>query len=146
MISQTAEYALRAATYLVCHNGKPITRREISEGTLISMDYLPRVLVALSEAEIVTIKRGPGGGYSLAVDKQTLTVYDIVSAVEEVPRINKCPLGLKGHESLCPLHAALDRAAELVEQSFRETLLIDLLPSTRKRKKATKCEFPAKAD
>ena len=141
MISQTAEYALRAVVYLVQQNGTPSTRQQISEGALISPDYLTRVMQLLAENGIVTSKRGPGGGYTIVPPKERLTILDVISCVEPLPRLTKCPLGLAAHEVLCPLHAKLDEATALVEKAFRESLVIDLIPSVRKSK-GSHCSFP----
>ena len=144
MISQTAEYALRAVVFLLQQNGAPNTRAEIAEGSLIPVEYLTRVMKFLSEQGIVTIHRGPGGGYTIDPDQREVTVLEVVSAVERIPRVDKCPLGLTDHEQLCPLHAKLDEAASLVEQSFRETKVIDLLPSSAKARRTAdnRCSFP----
>ena len=127
MISQTAEYALRAATYLLSRQGEIVSRREIAADTQISTAYLPRVMRALSDAGVVAAHRGPGGGYAIAADPQAVTVYDVVTAIEPIRRIEKCPLGLSDHEQLCPLHAQLDQLAESVERVLRQTRVIDLV-------------------
>lgn len=145
MISQTAEYALRAVVYLMQQDGAACTRAAIADGGKIPPDYLTRVMKYLSEQGIVSIRRGPGGGYRMQASEDELTVLDVVAAVEGVPRIKQCPLGLTGHEELCPLHAKLDEAAALVEQSFGETRVTDLIPTrmaTTKRAKKTHCTFP----
>lgn len=144
MISQTAEYALRAVVFLAQQNGSPCTRAQISDCGLIPLDYLTRVMQLLSDAGIVSVKRGPGGGYMIARPKEELTVLEVVSAVEALPRVTKCPLGLSDHELLCPIHAKLDEAAALVETAFRDTLVIDLIPPKRTSKKAKRnhCSFP----
>ncbi|MEQ9411589.1 MAG: Rrf2 family transcriptional regulator [Fuerstiella sp.] len=145
MISQTAEYALRAVVFLARQNDTPVTRIRISEEAMVSPDYLTRVMQLLADNGIVTIKRGPGGGYMLAPPKERLTVLDVISSVETLPRINQCPLGISEHQSLCPLHAKLDEATALVEQAFQDTLILDLItpPDTLPRAgKTGPCSFP----
>jgi len=144
MISQTAEYALRAVVFLIRHRTTPRTRAEIAVGSMIPVDYLTRVLKRLSTRGIVTSRRGPGGGYMIAPDSEDLTVYAVVDSVSAVPRIENCPLGLPDHEELCPLHAKLDEAAALVEKCFRETRVADLIPKRRRTKKS-QCAFPPSA-
>ncbi len=50
MISQTAEYALRAATCLAAAGGKPLTNRQIAKLAKIPAGYLSKVLQALRRA------------------------------------------------------------------------------------------------
>lgn len=141
MISATAEYALRATVCLAKRHGNPISRIEIAETTLVPVDYLLKVLKALDNAGIVSSKRGPGGGYLLVNPPEKTTVLDVILAVDELPRIKNCPLGISNHKSLCPMHQLLDDAAKKIEDSFRSVTIQDLL--TAKRNPGS-CNFPAK--
>src|SRR4051794_21543855 len=107
MISQTAEYALRAVVYLAFHKGEPRTVRQLAEPTQVPEGYLAKVMQGLSRAGLVRSQRGLHGGFTLAVPADELTVYDVVQAVDPIHRIKHCPLGLKGHVNLCPLHRRL---------------------------------------
>lgn len=143
MISQTAEYALRAVVWLARDTSVPMTRQEISDGAQIPLDYLTRVMQKLSDHGLVSIKRGPGGGYLIQPPMETLTVLDVVTAVDSLPRIERCPLGIANHETLCPLHAKLDEAAALVEAAFKNTRIIDLLSDAGKSPARDHgCSFP----
>jgi Rrf2 family nitric oxide-sensitive transcriptional repressor len=140
MISQTAEYALRAVTHLASQrNGLPTTS-QIAQATQVPANYLAKVLRGLSRAGFVRSQRGPRGGHSLTQDPATLTVLEVVSAVDPLRRIHSCPLGLKHHLQLCPLHRRLDDAVAMVEQAFRQTTIAELLPKPS-RSRAT-CLFP----
>lgn len=139
MISSTAEYALRAVIYLAAGSPRPVSRKRIAQDTDIPKDYLVRVLMQLEQADILISQRGPGGGYRLKRDVEELTVYDVLAAVSELPRIKQCPLGIEDHVDLCPLHARLDEVAALAEAAYRATSLADLIPC-RARKQG--CQFP----
>ena len=130
MISQTAEYALRAAVHLADQAGEtghPLTAPVIAAATQVPVGYLSKVLQNLSRAGIITSQRGPGGGFRLAREATDITIYEVVQAVDTLPRIHKCPLGLEEHERLCPLHRRIDEAMALVEKAFRETTIADLM-------------------
>lgn len=139
MISQTAEYALRAVVYLASNSGPPISRSDIAKATCVPTDYLTKVLQELDRAEIVTAQRGPGGGYQLNVDPHDTSVYDVVAVIFRISRIEGCPLEIEGHKSLCLLHKRLDDAAGLVEEAFRETPIAELVPDKRC---GSACRFP----
>ena len=140
MISQTAEYALRAVVYLATANRSPVSRNDIAAATCVPTDYLTKVLQELDRAEVVTAQRGPGGGYQLAVDPAATSVYEVINAFSGVPRIEKCPLDIENHVQLCPLHRRLDEAAAQVEKAFRDTKIIDLV----RPQEAASCQFPAR--
>jgi Rrf2 family nitric oxide-sensitive transcriptional repressor len=135
MISQTAEYALRAVVHLACNTGSPQTNRQISESTLVPMPYLSKVLQGMARAGLVHSVRGIHGGFSLARSPEDMTVYQIIQSVDPLTRITSCPLGLKAHGvNLCPLHRRLDNAMALVEQAFKDSTIADILaePTTSK--------------
>jgi len=69
-------------------------------------------------------------GYELARATDQITILDVVNAVGKLQRIRSCPLGLKTHTSLCPLHAELDRAYETTESAFAAVTMKQLLEST----------------
>lgn len=140
MISTTAEYALRATVLLAKNQGRLVGRAEIAAATCIPLDYSLKVLNALDSAGIVQSKRGPGGGYQLARPADQFTTLDVIRAVDEIPRIKRCPLGIPGHTQLCSLHRLLDEAAKGVEQAFQSVTIEDLAKANRS---SSSCVFPS---
>jgi Rrf2 family transcriptional regulator, nitric oxide-sensitive transcriptional repressor len=135
MFSQTAEYALRVVAFLAAAGGEAVTTKQISEGTRVPVGYLAKVLQSLSRGGIVRSQRGPHGGSVLARPAEELTIYDVIQAVDPIRRITSCPLGLKSHGSvLCPVHRRLDNALGLVERSFRDATIADLLTEPSRSK------------
>jgi len=130
MLSKTAEYALRAVTSMAADAEKPVPANLLAEKTKAPRRYLTRVMQDLAAADLVTSRSGPGGGYLLARPTDELTILDVVNAVSPLERINACPLGLKSHTSLCPLHAELDKAYAATEAAFAAVTLKQLIEST----------------
>ncbi len=110
MLSQTAEYALRAVVWLAAQSGKPQTTAQIAQATRVPAGYLAKVLQILNRAGLVNAQRGLGGGFTLARGADSITALDVVQAVEPISRITSCPLGIASHgQRLCPLHRRLDQ-------------------------------------
>jgi Rrf2 family transcriptional regulator, iron-sulfur cluster assembly transcription factor len=63
-------------------HGEPVQIRVISERQSIPARYLEQIFGRLRRSEIVTSKRGPGGGYTLARTAATITVREVLEAVE----------------------------------------------------------------
>ena len=144
MISQTAEYALRAIVYLANQEGRARTTAQIAEATHVPSGYLAKVMQGLTRAKLVHSQRGLNGGFTLGDKSENLTVLAIVNAVDPIQRYAECPLGVKEHgRQLCPLHRRLDEAAEMVEKSFAETTVAEL--TTVPRQKKSLCRFPMEA-
>ncbi len=140
MISQTAEYALRAVAFLAGQE-MPRTTAEISSLGCMPAGYLAKVMQQLTRAGLVTSQRGVRGGFLIARSPDTMSVLDVVNAVDPIRRFGECPLGLDEHGTdLCPLHRKLDDAAALVESAFGSTRVSDLLPGDETTRQG--CDFP----
>jgi Rrf2 family protein len=129
MISQTAEYALRAVVCLgTAPDHRPLTTHAIAEKTLVPAGYLSKVLQGLGRAGLVESQRGLRGGFVLARPLDEISVLDVINAVDPLKRIKRCPLGLVAHGTrLCPLHRRLDEAIAQVESLFEGTSIAELL-------------------
>lgn len=123
MLSQTVEYALRAMSHLASLRGRSSTCEVIAQATRVPPGYLAKVLRDLVSARLVNSFRGPGGGFVLAREAASISVLDIVNAVDPIHRIECCPLDNPLHAGLCPLHRCLDDAMGQIESMFRRTTL-----------------------
>jgi Rrf2 family protein len=141
MISQTVEYALRAAVHLASEAPAGRTTDQIAEATRVPRAYLSKVLQSLGRAGLVQSQRGLRGGMTLTKSADELTILEVVNAVEPIQRIRSCPLGLSAHGvHLCPLHTRLDNALEMVEDAFQNTTLGELLRTPSRS--VPLCPFP----
>lgn len=123
MVSQSVEYALRAMSFLASLHGASATSEVIAGATKVPRGYLSKVMRELVRADLVQSFRGPGGGFLLSRAPATITVLDIVTAVEPVRRIERCPIGDPAHTNLCPLHRCIDDALAQLEHDFGRTSL-----------------------
>ncbi len=131
MISQTAEYALRAMVFLAMR-GSAATAEQIAETTKVSVHYLSKILQQLGRSHLVISQRGIGGGFVLSRPVEEITVLDIVNAVDPIKRIDVCPLGLETHGmNLCPLHKRLSEATAAVELAFASSTLAELVQESK---------------
>lgn len=130
MLSKTAEYALRVIACLAFDPEVPQSADVLSEKTQVPRRYLQKVLKDLAKAHLVHSRSGPGGGYAILKSARTITILDVINAVAPLERIRHCPLGLKSHTRLCPLHRELDKAYAATEQAFSNVTIAQVLRST----------------
>jgi len=141
VLSQTVEYALRAATYLAAEPDCPHTLDQIAATTKVPSAYLSKVMQQLVRVGIVVGRRGVGGGFMLARPPETVRIIEIVQAVEPFQRITSCPLGLVAHgKRLCPLHKRVDAALASMEEAFSNSTLAEVLAEPTSS--VPLCEFP----
>lgn len=128
MISQTAEYALRAIVYLAMNADSAFTTQQISVATKVPAPYLSKVLQSLVKANLVRSQRGHGGGFVLEKVPAQITILEIITSVDPIQRIAKCPLGLETHGvNLCALHKKIDDATAIIEKTFADATVADIL-------------------
>jgi Rrf2 family iron-sulfur cluster assembly transcriptional regulator len=72
-----------------CGSG-PVTLGGVSERQKISLSYLEQLFGKLRRHGIVESVRGPGGGYNLARPADSLSVADIILAVDEPIDATQC--------------------------------------------------------
>ncbi|MCC7086418.1 MAG: Rrf2 family transcriptional regulator [Pirellulales bacterium] len=130
MLPKTAEYALRTIVWLALHPHDSEPADRVAKGTKVPRRYLHKVLQELARAKLVRSQSGPGGGYSLAKSPEAITILDVVNSVAPMERIHKCPLGLRSHTQLCPLHQELDKVYVASERALARVVIAKLLRST----------------
>ncbi|WP_337177013.1 Rrf2 family transcriptional regulator [Paludisphaera sp.] len=83
-VTAKAEYACLAVMALAQQgpNAPPLRIREISESHGIPERYLVQILLHLKGAGLVVSTRGASGGYQLAKHPDTISVREILVAVE----------------------------------------------------------------
>jgi len=112
LLSQTAEYALRAMAWLAtAPAGKPVRAVDLSRNTGIPTHYLSKVLRRLVLAGLLKSQKGQGGGFSLSRAPRDIAFSDILSAVDAFPTQGRCAFGWGQCETAdpCPLHDSWTR-------------------------------------
>jgi Rrf2 family nitric oxide-sensitive transcriptional repressor len=130
MLPKTAEYALRAVVWLARDPERALAADDLAEHTKVPRRYLHKVLQDLVKARLVRSRSGPGGGYALALLPEAITILDVVNATAPLERIHQCPLGLRTHKQLCPLHRELDSVYAASEAALAKVTIGKLLRST----------------
>lgn len=86
-ISARCEYACRAVVELarLAHTQSPVTAAFIAQKRAIPEKYLVHIMLQLKRARIVQSIRGAQGGYMLARSAESITLLDVVTAVDGAP-------------------------------------------------------------
>jgi Rrf2 family nitric oxide-sensitive transcriptional repressor len=128
MISQSAEYSLRAVVCLASRPQQAMTTQQIASVTRIPPGYLSKVLQTLARAGMLESQRGIHGGFVLSRKPENITLLELVKIVDPSHRIQACPLDIAEHQhNLCPLHREIDRAISLAENALGDTTVASLL-------------------
>jgi Rrf2 family protein len=83
-ITTRGRYAVRAIVCLAYQSrGNPVSIKEISKKERISQKYLHQLFQKMRNANIVKSIRGPGGGFVLARHPSLISIWEIISSVEQ---------------------------------------------------------------
>jgi Rrf2 family iron-sulfur cluster assembly transcriptional regulator len=72
------------------HGGGPVTLADISARQKISLSYLEQLFGKLRRHDLVASVRGPGGGYRLGKEMGTISIAEIILAVDEPIDATQC--------------------------------------------------------
>ena len=82
-LSATDVYAFQALGYLgTQERDQWVGSDVISEATGVARPYLVRILATLGGHAIISSKKGAGGGYALARAAETITLRDVMRAID----------------------------------------------------------------
>ena len=90
-LTTKGRYAVTAMLDLALHYGEgPITLADIAQRQGISLSYLEQLFARLRKKSLVSSVRGPGGGYTLGREAQSIYVAEVITAVDESVDTTRC--------------------------------------------------------
>lgn len=106
-LTREGDYAVRVVVNLA---GRPrgglVRTDDLSRTTGVPRAYLAKIIQVLSRASLVHTRQGSTGGVFLLRDPATITLRQMVEAVEGPIYLNRCLIraGECPRDSFCPVH------------------------------------------
>ena len=130
--TRASDYAVRVLSYLANANGSVSRSQAIANATDIPESFLSKILGQLSRSGMVRSHRGARGGFSLAMDPRTLSLLDVVEAMEGPLHLNLCAVPEPCvYLDRCPIQKAWVEAEESLRESLRSRKILDLAAQCR---------------
>ncbi|HWL95632.1 MAG TPA: Rrf2 family transcriptional regulator [Phycisphaerae bacterium] len=132
-LSKKTDYAIIALAHLAQNDGGLCSAREIASKFRVPAALLMNVLKTLHQGELVTSLRGARGGYSLAKRPETISLADIVIAVEGPIRLAQCTAhGTRDDDvcellDICPVKRPVQRIHARLENFLGQITLADIV-------------------
>lgn len=129
MMSRTGIHALTALTALAeLPAGTYAGAADIAQRISAPRNYLGKLLKRLAEVGLLESQKGKGGGFRLARDPATITLYDVIEPIEHVSRWQGCFFGRVQCSDLapCAVHQRWGKVRDQYLEFLRETTLADL--------------------
>lgn len=130
LIRRNTGYGLRALLHMATNSERgSLNAEELAEAAETTVGFMHKILQALRDAGIVASKRGPGGGFRLARERDQVTLLEAVEALQGPLTVNRCVIGLDiCHRSeTCPLRPTWVKVQREMEQALADTTLADVV-------------------
>jgi Rrf2 family protein len=131
LLTRECDYGIRVVRELA--DGRVASVKDICKKEDIPQPFAYKLLKKLEKAGIVKSYRGYSGGYQLVKPLDEITIFDIVSGLDEQLRVSKCLYEAYGCEnskqqgSHCILHGEMKRIQESVANILNEKSFNDIL-------------------
>jgi Rrf2 family protein len=131
----------KIAVYILSHMAEEVatlySARDVSQLTSVPGPTVSKMLHLLAKDGILESRKGPGGGFRMAVPPQELTLGRIISAVEGEDLYSKCIWGFAecSDSKPCPLHQKWTGLKEQLETFFYATTLQDMVDALQQERK-----------
>ncbi len=124
-VHKATDYALRATQLIAGKPGRVLSAPKVARETQVPDRFLAKILRRLARAGILRSTPGAAGGFALARPASAVSVWDIVAAVEDDPRLNVCvgACGECDRMETCGVQPVFARAQAAMEAELRRTTL-----------------------
>jgi len=132
-LTRRGDYAVRAMLALAGHDGEGwLSVARISAAMEIPERFLPRVMAELVRVGLVEGRLGRTGGYRLARPASSITLLDVIQAVEPDDGERTCVLrgGPCGRDGTCAVHGVFTDARGAMLQRLSTARLDELVVPT----------------
>jgi Rrf2 family protein len=129
-LTKRADYAIRAILALArTPGGERRSVRQVAADERIPVRFLPQVMGDLLQAGLVEATVGRSGGYRLARPATTISLLDVVEAIEGDSRRRVCVLrgGPCALDGVCDVHAVFAAAQDDVLHRLRTTSVAEAI-------------------
>jgi Rrf2 family iron-sulfur cluster assembly transcriptional regulator len=130
MFSKTCEYGIRAVIYIFSQNskGKKLGIKDICKEIDAPEFFTAKILQSLAKQGVIASSKGPNGGFFMEKEQESLTLLDLVIAIDGDQLFKGCGLGLKQCSELspCPIHNDFKGIREQLERMLSKKKIADL--------------------
>ena len=122
-INLESDYAVRIVQYIAQSNERR-DAQSIADSTCVSLRFTLKIMRKLVAADIVQSFKGAHGGYTLSRPASSITLRQVIEAVEGPYRFSRCvDNGYACNCSsvtACPFHSVFDDITQMVIQKLDE--------------------------
>jgi Rrf2 family protein len=136
-VSSKSRYALRALVELDLRTGgvaRPVRVVDLAGERDLPEQFLEQLFATLRRAGVLRSHRGAGGGFTFARRPDSVTVLEVVEALDGPVTLAACTGGECALEDLCGPSLVWHRAVDAFESVLARTTIADLAELERQQR------------
>lgn len=131
-LNRLTDYAVVVMTQMAQRDKRVSTAPQIAQNTGVPLPTVSKLLNALAHSDLITSHRGASGGYSLSRAPESVTVAEIIEALEGPIALTACVDGSDAQcdvAALCPMCGNWDKVNQAIRGALEGVSLADMLPT-----------------
>lgn len=134
-VSKLTDYATVVMACLAGAGDGVLSAQALAERAHLEVPTVSKLLKQLAQAELVVSTRGINGGYRLARAPASITIADIVTAMEGPIGMTECSAhaGTCDHESHCGVRVNWRRISQAIAAALESVTLADMVKPPPRR-------------
>jgi Rrf2 family protein len=136
--SRSAEYAIRAFVELApVPEGKYEMVKNIAARADIPAHFLAKILQQLARKGFLRSSKGPTGGFCLRTPAKSVTLLQLVEAIDGLAEYDRCPSGLAecNDTAPCGMHDEWKKLRDAIKGYMAQTTIADVAASLELKRK-----------
>ena len=135
MLSNSCRYGIRAIIYLA--GKKSATQKtgikQIGADLDLPTPFLGKILQQLAKQKILKSLKGPNGGFAMMKDPKTVTLYDVVTAIDGEDTFTHCVMHngpckcIDRSKKPCPIHDDYAKPRSELIMLFKNKTIHDMV-------------------
>ena len=144
-LTKKADYGLMALKYLAEHpQSAALSAKDIAEAYHIPPQLLAKILQRLAKVGLVRSTAGMNGGYALQRDAHSITVFEVIRAVDGPQFLTACTSGSRPCDltDSCTIKEPMARVNDSISDLLKSIRIGDLMDSSHPERAARKPQQP----
>lgn len=128
-LNRLTDYAVVVMSQMARRLDEVRTAPQIAQETGVPLPTVAKLLNALANGQLVTSRRGAGGGYTLVRPAEEITVAEIIQALEGPIALTACVDGSADGcdvESLCPMRGNWNKVNRAIHGALSQVTLAEM--------------------
>ena len=120
-ITKETDHAVKCVLYLSKIDSDFVSVSEISKKNNIPKSFLAKIIQKLTKAEILISQQGKQGGFKLARDPHTITLFDVFESIQGCCLVSECVVeeNYCERDKYCPVHLVWGELRDYIVEKMK---------------------------